>query len=147
MLDRCPTGFDQTQLSGYLDQALTQGAEQRVRVHVEDCAHCRALYEELRTHREVTMTTRFSEPSDSQWDERPRGAAAGLTRGLGWLFVIVWLAAVAAFGAWQWWQAPQTLFERLLAFVPVSGLGLLLLSVVLDRIRAARTDRYTEVQR
>lgn len=93
------------------------------------------------------MTTRFSEPSDSQWDERPRGAATRLTRGLGWLFVIVWLAAVTAFGAWQWWQAPQTVFERLLVFVPVSGLGLLLLSVVLDRVRAARTDRYTEVQR
>ena len=147
MAERCPTGFDQTQLSGYLDGALTQGAEQRVRVHLEDCAPCRALYEELRTHREVTMTTRFSEPSDSQWDERPRGVAAGLARGLGWVFVIAWLGAVTAFGAWQWWQAPQTLFERLLVFGLVSGAGLLLLSVIIDRVRAARTDRYTEVQR
>ena len=147
MADRCPSGFDQTLLSGYLDLALTQGAEQRVRIHLEDCAPCRALYEELRAQREVTMTTRFTEPSDSQWDERPRSVAAGLTRGLGWLLIVVWLVAVSAFGAWQWWQAPQTLFVRLLVFGLVSGFGLLLVSVILDRVRAARSDRYSEVQR
>jgi predicted anti-sigma-YlaC factor YlaD len=134
-------------LSGYLDHALTQGAEQRVRLHLEDCAHCRALYDELRAHREVTMTTRFEEPSDDQWDERPRTVAAGFARGLAWVLIVVWLAAVSVFGAWQWWQAPQTVFERLLVFGLASGFGLLLLSVILDRLRAARSDRYTEVQR
>lgn len=147
MAERCPTGFDQTLLSGYLDEALTQGAEQRVRVHLEDCAHCSALYDELRTHREVTMTTHFEEPSDAQWDERPRSVAAGLARSLGWVLIVVWMVAVSAFGAWQWWQAPQTVLERLLVFGLVSGCGLLLLSVILDRVRAARSDRYTEVQR
>ena len=65
----CGRRFPEELLSGYLDRALTQGEEQRVRVHVEDCAACRTLLDELAALRETAMTTRFQIPPDDQWDD------------------------------------------------------------------------------
>lgn len=143
----CPRTFDEAQLSGYLDGELTQAAEQKVRIHVEDCAHCRALLAELRAMREATMSTEFVAPDDRQWDERPRSRASLLSRGAGWALGLVWVVAVAAYGLWQLWISSAGLVEKVLAFGGLSALALLLTSVVLDRIAAARTDPYREVQR
>ena len=84
----CGRRFSEELLSGYLDGALTQGEDQRVRLHLEDCAACRALYAELRTMRETTMKTRFVLPADDQWDERPRSSLSRLFRGTGWTLTV-----------------------------------------------------------
>ena len=62
MPDRCPSGFDDRLLSGYLDGELTQGDEQRVSVHLQNCPHCKELFDDLERNREATMSTRFTPP-------------------------------------------------------------------------------------
>jgi len=141
----CPTSFDQLLISGYLDQELTQSVEQRVRLHLEDCPACRELHTQLQTLREASMTTRFTEPEDTQWDERPRSALSLGARTLGWVLLILWLLATTTFGLYQAWIGAESLLERLLLFGGLSGAALLFLSVLIDRIRTARTDRYREV--
>ena len=89
MSEACNRPFDEALLTGYLDQALTQESEQRVRLHLEDCAECRSLVDDLAAMREVTMTTQFQVPTDDQWSEAPRGPLSGLAFGLGWLILIV----------------------------------------------------------
>ena len=147
MTDRCPASFNETLLSGFLDDELTQAGEQRVRIHIEDCRHCRDLLDGLRELREATMSTEFRKPDDNQWDERPTGVISRVARGSGWLVAIVWAVAVSCFALWQVLQAPANLAERLMVFGGLSALGLLFLSVLLDRIRSARTDPYREVKR
>ena len=147
MTDRCPNAFEETHISGHLDGELTQAAEQKVRIHLEDCGHCRALLDELRTMREATMTTEFSKPDDSQWDERPRGGASLLARGAGWIFAVVWAVATAVYALWQFWQGSANLVERLLVFGGLSAVALLFVSVLLDRLSSARTDPYREVEK
>ncbi len=147
MTDRCPTSFDQSLISGHLDGELTQAAAQKVRLHMEGCTRCRALYDELRIMREAAMSTRFVEPSDDQWDERPRGISSLFSRSLGWLLAIVWLATVAGYALWHVWQSPEALFEKVLVFGGLTAFGLLFLSVLIDRIRTGRTDRYRGVER
>ena len=51
MTDRCPRAFDETLISGHLDGELTQSAEQKVRLHLEDCGFCSRLYDELEAMR------------------------------------------------------------------------------------------------
>ena len=67
MPEHCGRTFDDALLSGYLDHALTQADEQRVRIHLEDCATCRMQMAQLAQLREVTMSTEFNVPSDDQW--------------------------------------------------------------------------------
>jgi anti-sigma factor RsiW len=147
MADQCPRAFDETLISGHLDGELTQAAEQRVSVHIEDCAHCRGILADLQKIREATMSTEFARPDDDQWDERPRSAASFLARGTGWLMALVWLVGIIGYGLWQFWQSSANLAERLLVFGGLSALALLFCSVVLDRIASARTDPYREVER
>jgi predicted anti-sigma-YlaC factor YlaD len=147
MADRCPASFDETMISGHLDGELTQAAEQKVRIHLEDCEHCRTMLGELRTLREATMSTEFHKPDDSQWDERPQTGMSLVARGTGWIIAIIWAVFFAAYALWQFWQGSANLVERLLVFGGLSALVLLFTSVLLDRFRASRTDPYREVEK
>jgi hypothetical protein len=147
MSDRCPQSFDQSLISGHLDGELPQGADQKTRIHLEDCAHCRTLYEELNELREVTMATEFKHPPDDQWNETPRGLASHANRGLGWLFFIAWLVLLTGYVLWQVWQGDGTSFEKVLVFGGLGGCALLFMSVLLDRLRSAKTDPYREVKK
>ena len=147
MSETCGRGFDGALLSGWLDGALTQADEQRVRIHLEDCATCRAQVEQMRQWREVTMSAEFHVPPDYQWSERTRSAASRLSLGTGWLVVIVWALALAAYGAWELWTSDETVVEKVLVFGGWTGFGLLLVGVLLDRLKAMKTDRYREVQK
>jgi len=143
----CGRRFAEELLSGWLDGALTQGDEQRVRLHLEDCTECRARVREMSELREVTMSTRFEVPADDQWDERPRGAVSRWSRGLGWLLLIVWIAAVAGYAAWQVVTGPESLLEKTLFFGGASGVVLLFLSILVDRLRTLPGDRYRGVSK
>lgn len=143
----CGRRFAPELLSGYLDQALTQGDEQRVRLHLEDCPVCRAELAELTRLREVTMSTEFPVPPDDQWDETPRGAASRWSRRTGWLFVLVWAVGISAFVLYEIATGPDGLFEKVLVFGGIFGFALLFLSILLDRLRTLPGDRYREVKK
>ena len=147
MPEPCRRSFDVALLSGWLDEALTQADEQRVRIHLEDCATCRTQVEQMRHLREVTMNAEFHVPPDDQWSERPRSTASRLSIGTGWTAVIVWALALAAYGAWELWTSDEALVGKLLAFGAGTGFGLLFLGVLLDRLKAMKTDRYREVEK
>lgn len=146
MTDRCPSGFDQNLLSGYLDGELRQGDEQRVRIHTEDCDHCRRVVAELGDLREATMSTRFATPTDQQWDEHPRTTASATARSLGWVMTIAWLVLTTGYGLWQAWQGTEDPVLRLIVFGGIAAVVILFLSVLIDRLRDARDDPYTEVK-
>lgn len=143
----CGRRFAEELLSGYLDGALTQGDEQRVRLHLEDCSECRARVEEMSQLREVIMTTRFQTPADDQWDETPRSVASRFTRSAGWLLAGVWLVGVTGFVLWGVATGPQGWFEKSLVFGGLLGLALLFVSVLLDRLRVMPGDRYRGVEK
>ena len=143
----CGRRFAEELLSGYLDRALTQGDEQRVRLHLEDCPECRTRVREMSDLREITMSTRFEVPADDQWDERPRGGVSRWSRGLGWLLLIVWIVAVAGFAFWQVATGPESLLVKTLVFGGVSGVVLLFLSILVDRLRTLPGDRYRGVSK
>lgn len=143
----CGRRFAEELLSGYLDRALTQGDEQRVRLHLEDCAACRRLVGELEELRQAARATRFTQPPDDLWDERPRGLTSRLLRGGGWLLLITWLVAMTAFATWTLATSPESLWLKLLIFGGATGTALLLLSVLVDRLRTLPFDRYRRIQR
>ena len=147
MPEPCGRTFDEALLSGYLDRALVQRDGQRVRVHLERCAQCRAVVEDLRAVREATMTSTFETPRDDEWSETPRTESSRLLIGLGWPLAIAWAALMIGYALWGSWQETDNLIERLLLLGGVTGFGLLFLGVLLDRLKSARTDRYREVRK
>ena len=147
MPEQCGRTFDEVLLSGYLDDALVQGDEQRARVHLEDCATCCTLVEELAAVREATMSSTFDTPRDHEWPEMPRTGASRLAHRLGWPLAIAWVALFGGYVLWQLWTEAEILLEQLILVGAVFGVGLLFLRVLLDRLDAMKTDRYREVKK
>ena len=147
MNEKCGRTFDEALLTGHLDGALTQADDQRVRLHVEQCADCRRLIDEMRETREATMTTRFELPADDQWDEAPRGLASRLSFGLGWILLLIWAVGLLGLVVGHLWSDAMPLTEKLLLFGGLSGGALLFLSVLIDRLRTMRKDPYRRVEK
>ena len=147
MSSNCGRTFDEALLTGYLDGVLTQADRQRVRLHLEECVDCRRLIDEMSETREATMTTRFELPADDQWNEAPRGLASRLSAGLGWTLLLVWLVGMAGLLVGHIWSDEMPLIEKLLIFGGLSGIVLLFLSALIDRLKTMRTDPYRRVQK
>lgn len=143
----CTRPFDEALLSGYLDDALTQGDEQRVRLHLETCAACRAEVGEMRLLRESARATRFRVPLDTDWPELPKTAASRFGRSAGWVLVVAWLIVTAGIALWRAVADAGDPLEVFLVLGLPGGFVLLFASVLLDRLRELKTDRYRGVQR
>ena len=142
----CGRTFDEALISGYVDGTLVQGDAQRVQIHLEDCASCRALVDEITSVRETTISSAFATPADHEWPaEAPRSTASRTARRLGWPVLAAWAILVAGVGLLEAWRDADDLLERLILVAGVSGLSLLFLSVLLDRLKARKSDRYNEV--
>lgn len=143
----CTRSFDEELLSGYLDHALNQAQSQKIRVHIEDCDACRSLYEELRTLRTAARDTVFKEPEEEAWPELPATPSSRLSRSLGWVLVVSWLVVVSAFALWRFFSQTGDPLEIFIVLGLPGGFVLLFLSVLIDRLRDLRTDRYRGVKR
>ena len=140
--------FDEALISGFLDGELTQGDEQRVRVHLQGCTGCSQVADELRQVNEATMTTTFRVPEDTQWDETPRGHTSRILQYLGWLLAIVWAAGLSAVLIWQAATEGESIrFEALLGLAPLVAVCLIVLSALIDRLQTRKTDPYRKVQK
>jgi anti-sigma factor RsiW len=143
----CGRRFDEELLTGYLDQALTQGERQLVERHLEDCVECRAVVDELGAVRRAARGTTFVVPADEQWRELPRTAGSRLLRLGGWGLLLAWLGLVGGLVVVELARAGMPAWERLLLGGGIAAVLLLLLSVLLDRLHDLKTDRYRRVQR
>jgi len=147
MTDRCQGTFDEALLSGYLDGTLSQGEEQKVRLHLEECEACRALYQEMLELREVTSSTEFVVPESGQWPALPQSVWSRWSRGLGWTMLVAWLLVVSGFALWRAVSGSGDPLELFLVLGLPGAFVLLFVSVVVDRLRELKTDRYRNVQR
>jgi len=140
--------FDEALISGYLDGELTQGDSQRVRLHLDECAECRHVADQLLELKEATMTTEFQVPEDTQWDETPRGAASRILHSFGWLAAIAWVVGLGAYLIWQIATGSQSVeFEGLIGFGLMLAFALVFASALIDRLKTRKTDPYRRVKK
>jgi anti-sigma factor RsiW len=69
-----------------------------------------------------------------------------LTRPLGWLLVLAGLGVWMVYAIYMFATGPEALWEKLAVGAVVVGLGVLFLSVVIDRLRDLKSDPYKEIQ-
>jgi len=138
--------FDDALLSGYLDGELTQADDQRVRLHLETCADCRSMTDQMTKLRKATMNAEFRVPDDTQWDETPRGAISRLLHSFGWLIAGLWVAGIVAYLVWQTTTDSESIqFEGVLSFGLLLAFGLIVLSALVDRLKTRKNDPYRKV--
>lgn len=143
----CQPTFDESLFSGYVDGELTQADNQRVRLHLEECSSCQSLVDDLRQIREAAMTTDFPVPTDDEWREAPRSVGSSWVRRLGWILVVVWILGAGGLAIEAFVEGAAAWYEKALIGALFGGGLLLFLSVLLDRLKALKTDRYGGVEK
>ncbi|MEM8962359.1 MAG: hypothetical protein AAGD38_12830 [Acidobacteriota bacterium] len=141
------TPIDEELVSGYLDGALTHTQAQRVRLLIEDDPDTRMLFEELRALRDTARSTKFHLPADEDWPELPSTRSSWVARKLGWTVTIVWLSVVTIYALWRFLSETGDPLEIFLVLGLPGGFLLLFLSVLLDRLKALKNDRYRNIHR
>ena len=135
-------------LSAWVDNELTQGESQRVRIHVESCAECGKEVGELLRLKQLTAEARFTEPPDEALDRIERALSVRGPRNAGWLMLCAGIGAWLLWTGWLFirdWQTPSP--EQLIPAAIVIGVVLLFASVVRERLMELPHDRYRRVRR
>lgn len=138
----------EVRLSGYLDRELTQQQRQSVEVHLRDCGRCREVLDQLKAAKKAAQQLDVEQLEDREWSPLHENLLEKTGRRLGWGLLLFWIAASGAYGLWQLAVSPsETLAPKIVLFTLILGLGLLFLSVLSQRLRESRRDRYKGVLR
>ena len=134
-------------LSGYIDGELTQQERQQVELHLEDCAECRRLHQELSGLRSHLRDSVGREFGNDRFREAFKSPGNQLLSVLGWLALIagallLGIFIVASFLADDSVSAGM----KFLIGLPYLGLLLLFVAVLRRRLREARSDKYKDVE-
>lgn len=137
-------------ISGYLDGELDAAAQRTLEEHLRACSSCRREFESMKRLVVGTGETfRMVEPPEVLWDTFLDEVYNRLERKTGWLLLIIGMVALAIYGVILFVSEPwATPLVKALMIIPSAGLIVLFLSVLRQRLRAARNDRYSrEVHR
>jgi anti-sigma factor RsiW len=131
------------ELMRYLDGELSPDRVGAVEAALETDTELRreyVLYRRLKSDLEE-LGSEMRTPSTA-WDRINRR----LTRPMGWILFLAGLGVWLVYAVYMFVTGPEALWEKLAVGAVVVGLGILLLSVVVDRVRDLKTDPYKEIQ-
>lgn len=139
---------DETLISGYLDGELDPAARAQVEARLEGDPHFREEFERMKRLVAAANQGIVPLPDDAAWDGFLDGVYNRVERRTGWVLVVTGLAALVIYGLFLFLAVPGNPLVKLAVSVPVLGLVVLFISVLRQRLQAAKTDRYSrEVQR
>ena len=93
------------------------------------------------------MSTEFSVPDDTQWSEAPRTTWSGALRNMAAVVGIVWFALMVGVGLWQVASDGEDIWEIIIVFGFWLAAGLVLLSVLIDRLQTRKNDPYRRIEK
>ncbi len=138
-------------LSGYLDGELTQGDRQRVEVIMEDCQDCAKTFEEMKKLRSEIGGIQYEHMTEAERLKAAKDPVAETGASLGQVLVIggfiIFYGSCIYLALKGILADPDTpLFMKIGLPAILIGMGILLTSVIIDRIKASKTDPYKDVE-
>ena len=136
-------------LSGYLDGELTHKDRQHVDLHLGSCARCTARLRELDSlSASVGRLRDDMDPEDRErWRKLMDNAFDRTVRGMGWVLVVGAALLLVGYGGYEFILSDvEPPFVKWAVAAVYLGLAVLLLSVLRQRLKARKTDRYKDVE-
>ena len=138
-------------LSGYLDGELTQGDRQRVEVIMEDCQDCAQTFEDMKKLRGEIGGIEYEHMTEAERLKAAKDPVAEAGASIGQILVIggfiIFYGSCIYFALKGMLANPDTpLFMKIGLPAILIGMGILFTSVIIDRIKASKTDPYKDVE-
>lgn len=136
-------------ISGYLDGELSLQDRAHVEQLMDENEAFRKEFEEMKKLVSAVSRLDVEHPPEEVWDTFLQGVYNRMERRVGWVLVIVGAAILAVLGVYWFIVDPWgSALLKLLVACPIVGLIVLFVSVLRERLLAAKTDRYSkEVER
>ena len=138
-------------LSGYLDGELTQGDRQRVEVITEDCQDCAQTLKDMKKLRGEIGGIEYEHMTEAERLRAAKDPVAEAGANIGQVLVIggfvIFYGTLIFFVIKGMLANEDTpLFMKIGLPAIFIGMGILLTSVIIDRIKASKTDPYKDVE-
>lgn len=148
-------------LSGYLDGELTQSDRQRVGLILEDCEHCAQAFTEIKQLRQKVGGISYEKMSETEKNKMSKDVASRVGSSVGQVLALVGLILVYGVGAY--WLCAEVIMDaeftrtgdledKVPLFLRIGlptlfiGIGVLFFTVLFQRMKAVKTDKYKDVQ-
>jgi predicted anti-sigma-YlaC factor YlaD len=139
-------------LMGYLDNELTDEQRNQFEEHLAGCPECADELEQFKKLKAITDEVTLVEPEDKLWQDYWAGVYNRVERGIGWIVFSVAGIILTIYGGFRLVEdiikdktIGMLLKVGLLALI--TGLAILLVSVLRERIYFWSKDRYRNVRR
>lgn len=131
-------------LMGYIDDELPLDRRAEVEAALETSTELRrdyVVFSRMKSDLESIGTQLGT--GRSVWNSVNRR----LTRPVGWILFVAGAVVWVAYGVYAYLTGGDAMWEKLATSAVVVGLGMLLLSAIVDRLRDLKNDPYKEIQR
>lgn len=135
-------------ISGYLDQELTQQKSQMVRVHIESCDECKAVYQDLKAMKDSIGSLQYPDCEEQKMEKILQEPVAKKISIIGWVLVTIPLAILFIYHVISIFTVGSfSLFSmKTIIMLIEAGVLLLFIGVLRQRLIARKTDKYRNVK-
>jgi len=138
-------------LMGYIDDELSEEERSEIEDLLRRDEDLRREEQEFRKLKQMTDGIEFLEPTEAEWRAHWSCIYNRIERGIGWFLLSLGSLVLLLVGAWHFLRdflldPEQSFLLRFGVGTAVAGGVFLGVSVVRERIRVYRVDRYNEVE-
>lgn len=139
-------------ITGYVDNELTDDQVKELKAHLDGCPECRKELERARIMKNALDIMSIQTPEDEYWDGYWAGIYNRLERQSGWLFFVMGMTVLLIGGVIVLFRdvlfgAETPLWAGIGGTVTIVGSVVLIVSLIRERVRVDRHERYKDVRR
>ncbi len=136
----------------YIDGSLNSEERFEMEEIVKNSPEIKKEIEEQKKVKEVLSKMKLKNPSKEVWDSYWLGIYNRLERGLAWIAISLGLLVIFAYSSYEMVQSMindthTPAFVKIATAVFIFGLLVLLWSVIREKIKTSKKDKYREIQR
>ncbi len=135
-------------ISGYLDQELTQQQNQLVRVHIESCDNCNAVYQDLKAMKDSIGNLQYPDCEEQKMEKILQEPIAKKISIAGWVLITIPLTILFIYHLVTIFTIGSfSLFSmKTIILLIEAGVLLLFIGVLRQRLIARKSDKYKNVK-
>jgi predicted anti-sigma-YlaC factor YlaD len=139
-------------MMAYLDNEIDDEQKRAFEEHLASCPQCTKELKEFQKLKQLTDSVTLTEPEDQIWQQYWGNVYNRVERGIGWILFSMAAILLAIYGGFELIEniiRDQTvgMLLKVALLVLITGLAILFVSVLRERIYFWKKDRYRDVRR
>ncbi len=135
-------------LTFYIDKEISNEEKEVVEFHLASCPNCQNTMNQYIKLKKTSSEISFIEPPAARMESYWANISSRLSRGGGWIFLVAGSIILVLYAIYRFAVDPgiQSIIKITIAAIAI-GIIFLFISVLIDRIKSLKTDRYRGIKK